>query len=308
MNEKMTTFMMEDKPIYIYGSSGSGKTYFIKKYFETKQELYFIYLSIKEIPNIQYIENISKRPVMDYFNKIKRDIIIVIDDIDVLSIQEKKIITDLIKMIKNYKKTKSKMEYKLIFIGINYNDKKIKELLSLSNSIPFENKHIFYNKNIYIHIENIIQKKENMINTDVLDSEKATQSLLLHENIINNITNENINFYFSFLKNFCNGDYYDRISFQKQLWIYNDITYFLKFINNYLLYNKENINIKTKNIRFTKVLTKYSNEYNNNVFIINLCNKLSLTNKELYNLCIENKIEELTIPEKNRLYKIYNIN
>lgn len=307
MDEKMNIFIKEDKPIYIYGGSGTGKTYTIKKYFETNKNIYLIYLSIKDIPNTQYIDTIAKRPIMDIFNNIKRPIIIVIDDIDVLSIQEKKIINELIKIIKMYKKTKKKMEYTLIFSGINHIDKKIKELISLSNVIHIDNKHIFYNKNIYIHIENIIQKKEKNINTDILDSEKATQSLLLHENIINNITINNINFYYHFLKNFCNGDYYDRISFQKQLWIYNDITYFLKFVNNYILYTNENINIKTKNIRFTKVLTKYSNEYNNNIFINNICNKLSLTNKELYNYCIDHKTNELTIQEINRLYKIYNI-
>lgn len=307
MYEKMDQYMKDNLPIYIYGGSGCGKSYFIKKYFETNKDIYLIYLSIKDIPNIQYIDHISKRPIMDIFNKIKRDIIIVIDDIDVLNIQEKKIINEFIKRIKYYKKTKTKMEYKLIFSGINHIDKKIKELIGLSNVIPINNKHIFYNKNIYIHIENIIQKKEKNINTDILDSEKATQSLLLHENIINNITKNNISFYYEFLKNFCNGDYYDRISFQKQLWIYNDITYFLKFINNYYLYSNENINIKTKNIRFTKVLTKYSNEYNNNIFIINICNKLSLTNKELYNYCIDHKIKDLTIQEMSRLYKIYNI-
>lgn len=307
MNEKMDLFMKEDKHIYIYGSSGSGKTSCIKKYFETNKNIYLIYLSIKDIPNIQYIDTISKRPIMDIFNKIKRNLIIVIDDIDVLSIQEKKIINEFIKKIKQYKKAKAKLDYKFIFAGINHIDKKIKELLGLCNVINIETKYIFYNKNIYIHIENIIQKKEKNINTDFLDCEKATQSLLLHENIINNITKKNLNFYYQFLLNFCNGDYYDRISFQKQLWIYNDITYFLKFINNYILYNKETLTIKTKNIRFTKVLTKYSNEYNNNIFIINLCNKLSMTNKELYNCCINDKIENITLQEKTRLYKIYNL-
>ena len=108
MDEKLNTFIKEDKPIYIYGGSGTGKTYTIKKYFETNKNIYLIYLSIKDIPNIQYIDTIAKRPIMDIFNNIKRPIIIVIDDIDVLSIQEKKIINELIKIIKMYKKTKKK--------------------------------------------------------------------------------------------------------------------------------------------------------------------------------------------------------
>ena len=35
-------------------------------------------------------------------------------------------------------------------------------------------------------------------------------------------------------------------------------------------------------MRFTKVLTKYSTEYNNIMFIQNLCNKLSLDKDDLF--------------------------
>ena len=232
-------------------------------------------------------------------------------------------------MLKNINKYKKKLKYKLIFSGINYSDKKIKELMRLSNIISLGNN--IYNKNIYINIENILNKN-NKVNTFEFD--KSIQSLLLHENIINNLTKNNINFYYNFLINFCNGDYYDRISFQKQIWLYNDITFYIKFIINILLYNKENITIEKNDIRFTKILTKYSNEYNNNNFINNICNKLNLTNKELYNLCINNNLYIKSIQETNekelhnlpiklsqkdlylnklsqkdlvRLYKIYNI-
>ena len=42
------------------------------------------------------------------------------------------------------------------------------------------------------------------------------------------------------------------ISFQKQIWLYNDITFYIKFIINILLYNKENITIEKNDIRFYK--------------------------------------------------------
>jgi len=51
---------------------------------------------------------------------------------------------------------------------------------------------------------------------------------MFHENIINHLKKEDIGFYLEFLNNFCSGDYYDRVSFQKQLWIYNEMTYYLK--------------------------------------------------------------------------------
>ena len=328
MYEQIDLFIKDSKPIYITGNSGSGKTYLIDSYFKNIN-MNIKKITLKKIINISYLDEITKLDIIDVFNNIKREIIIIIDDIDVLNIQKKKIINELIKMLKNINKYKKKLKYKLIFSGINYSDKKIKELMRLSNIISLGNN--IYNKNIYINIENILNKN-NKVNTFEFD--KSIQSLLLHENIINNLTKNNINFYYNFLINFCNGDYYDRISFQKQIWLYNDITFYIKFIINILLYNKENITIEKNDIRFTKILTKYSNEYNNNNFINNICNKLNLTNKELYNLCINNNLYIKSIQETNekelhnlpiklsqkdlylnilsqkdlvRLYKIYNI-
>ena len=328
MYEQIDLFIKDSKPIYITGNSGSGKTYLIDSYFKNIN-MNIKKITLKKIINISYLDEITKLDIIDVFNNIKREIIIIIDDIDVLNIQEKKIINELIKMLKNINKYKKKLKYKLIFSGINYSDKKIKELMRLSNIISLGNN--IYNKNIYINIKNILNKN-NKVNTFEFD--KSIQSLLLHENIINNLTKNNINFYYNFLINFCNGDYYDRISFQKQIWLYNDITFYIKFIINILLYNKENITIEKNDIRFTKILTKYSNEYNNNNFINNICNKLNLTNKELYNLCINNNLYIKSIQETNekelhnlpiklsqkdlylnilsqkdlvRLYKIYNI-
>ena len=40
-------------------------------------------------------------------------------------------------------------------------------------------------------------------------------------------------------------------------------------------------------IRFTKVLTKYSTEYNNSIFIQKLCQKLGMDKKDLFGFFIE---------------------
>ena len=139
-------------------------------------------------------------------------------------------------------------------------------------------------------------------NDFMIENEKATQSLLFHENMIDIIKKNDIPFYYTFLKNLCAGDYFDRISFQKQLWIFNEMTYYIKILYNYCLYNNYPIHTK-KNIeyRFTKVLTKYSNEYNNNTFVIGLCNRLNISKKQLY-YGIVNKSEniDLSISEHKR--------
>ena len=108
-----------------------------------------------------------------------------------------------------------------------------------------------------------------------------------------------IKFYYDILDNFCFSDYIDRITFQKQIWIFNEMSSLIKtFYNNYLFHNKyvkdmekfknsnynKNVNMKLvapKEIRFTKVLTKYSTEFNNILFIQNLCKILNMDKKDV---------------------------
>jgi hypothetical protein len=70
---------------------------------------------------------------------------------------------------------------------------------------------------------------------------------------------------------------------------------------------EENINTGNE-IRFTKVLTKYSTEYNNIMFIQNLCNKLSLDKNDLFTYFLDlkqkYKVEEITSLFQNENYDI----
>jgi len=69
------------------------------------------------------------------------------------------------------------------------------------------------------------------------------------------------------------------------------------FFNNYLFHNKKK-NKKKKNIneiRFTKVLTKYSTEYNNITFIQTLCNKLTMDKKDLFSYFLYLRKEHITL-------------
>jgi hypothetical protein len=135
----------------------------------------------------------------------------------------------------------------------------------------------------------------------MIENEKATQALLFHENLIDVIKPEHHSFYQQVLQNLCVGDYFDRISFQKQLWIFNEMTYSIKLLHNYYLYQQSNIiPKKVPEYRFTKVLTKYSNEYNNNTFIIGLCHKLNCSKKDLYYHLLRKNTEDFTQNELNR--------
>ena len=136
------------------------------------------------------------------------------------------------------------------------------------------------------------------------DTDRTSVGLLWHENIIDSIEKmekkESIPLYIKQLDNICFSDYIDRITFQKQIWQFNEMSSLIKTFKNNKIYhedlksfdNKKN-NLKkhvTPNeIRFTKVLTKYSTEYNNSIFIQDLCQQLSMDRKDLFGFFISLK-------------------
>jgi hypothetical protein len=121
------------------------------------------------------------------------------------------------------------------------------------------------------------------------ETDRTSVGLLWHENIIDMIDKMDkktaIPFYINQLDNICFADYIDRITFQNQIWQFNEMSSLIKTFKNNKLYH-ESFDIKQKNacseIRFTKVLTKYSTEYNNSLFIQKLCQKLGMDKKDLY--------------------------
>ena len=180
--------------------------------------------------------------------------------------------------------------------------------------------------------KNLINKKYNIedhIQT-INETDRTIVGLLWHENIIdllNKIDKQNsIPLYLKILDNICDADYIDRITFQKQIWQFNEMSSLIKIFYNNMIYKKaitKNNEIKT--IRFTKVLTKYSTEYNNQLFIQNLCQIFSLEKKDLLSLFLKlqslfengdiyNFFEqyEITKLDINRIYryidKFHNIN
>ena len=129
-------------------------------------------------------------------------------------------------------------------------------------------------------------------NTIINDTDRTIVGLLWHENIIEPLNKLNkkdsINLYINLLTNICHADYIDRITFQKQIWQFNEMSSLLKiFYNNKLFHDEKNKNQQKNNnnkeeIRFTKILTKYSTEYNNQLFIQNLCQELNLDIKDMF--------------------------
>jgi len=137
-----------------------------------------------------------------------------------------------------------------------------------------------------------ISEHNNVMN----ETDRTSVGLLWHENIIDVIdkTDKKISvpFYINQLENICFADYIDRITFQKQIWQFNEMSSLIKTFKNNKLYHETFIKKQKYNpteVRFTKVLTKYSTEYNNSLFIQKLCQKLGMDKKDLFGFFIDLK-------------------
>jgi len=142
------------------------------------------------------------------------------------------------------------------------------------------------------------------------ETDRTSVALLFHENIIDileKIPKENaINFYIEILNNICFADYIDRITFQKQIWVFNEMSSLIKTFYNHRIHHKAHKNLDIEfnppTVRFTKILTKYSTEYNNMLFIHNLCIQLSMDRKDLFSFFL-NLRKTLIIED---IYELFN--
>tara|TARA_Y100000816_G_C26052534_1_gene552013 strand:- start:289 stop:1383 length:1095 start_codon:yes stop_codon:yes gene_type:complete len=317
--------------------------------------------------------NMSDKNIISCFEKKKKDIILIMDEIDGMNNGDKGGISSLIKLIRPKKtKKQKKEEYTLnpIVCISNYHvDKKIKELIKVCHSFELKEptdeqvRIILNNLNIklkeksmltiikYINgdirkineiykiyikypkffekdkYKNIFEKKIyqedsklivnklynnnyefNQHNYIINDTDRTTVGLLWHENIPDVFINNNnkkdvIKLYNNILSNFCYSDYVDRITFQKQIWQLNEMSSLIKlFYNNKLLHNSNLKKKKLDDIRFTKILTKYSTEYNNITFIKDMCQKMMMDKKDLFHYFYKKRCE---IIEMETLYSFF---
>ena len=380
------------KGIYVYGEPGTGKTTFVTNILK-ELDYDIIKYDAGDIRNTSVIEDITKhnmsdRNIMSLFNKKVRRIAIIMDEIDGMNNGDKGGINTLIKLIRQKKTKKQKLEEvtinPIICIGNYRVDKKIKELMKVCNTVElktptkpqiseiikkilpslpynFTDQFISYVQgdlrklnsicNIYKNkpdlfkedtIEDIFQTKSYNDDTKKItnklinnyycindhinimnETDRTSVGLLWHENIIEVIDkldkNISIPFYINQLDNICFADYIDRITFQKQIWQFNEMSSLIKTFKNNKNYHESFSKKQMFNpaeVRFTKVLTKYSTEYNNTLFIQKLCQKLGMDKKDLFGFFIDlkNKYEdthilsifenyEITKLDINRIYR-----
>ena len=130
--------------------------------------------------------------------------------------------------------------------------------------------------------------------TTLNENDRTVVGLLWHENIIDTLNKipikKAISFYSKALDNICFADYMDRVTFQHQIWQFNEMSSLIKTFHCNKIYHDTFPNQPTFNpseVRFTKVLTKYSSEYNNATFINDLCQNIGLDKKDTFALFVD---------------------
>tara|TARA_Y100001970_G_C14256115_1_gene875517 strand:- start:1913 stop:3202 length:1290 start_codon:yes stop_codon:yes gene_type:complete len=177
-----------------------------------------------------------------------------------------------------------------------------------------------HNEDTKIIVKKLLNNRYNINDHTYImnDTDRTSIGLLFHENIIETFNKFNredsINLYLNVLDNICFSDYIDRITFQKQIWVFNEMSSLIKTMyNNKILFDyKKKVNNKSKfnpkEVRFTKVLTKYSTEYNNMIFLQDLCKQLSMDKSDMFlfflDLRSKMSIEEIIELFDNENYEI----
>lgn len=130
--------------------------------------------------------------------------------------------------------------------------------------------------------------------TALNETDRTIVGLLWHENIVDVLSklpnNRALPFYMRALDNICYADYVDRVTFQKQIWQFNEMSSLIKTFCNNKMYHDTFPDAPKYNpteLRFTKVLTKYSTEYNNATFVQTLCQHLGMDKKDMFSFFLE---------------------
>jgi hypothetical protein len=272
----------------------------------------------------QKLEELSKNPIICIGNyridkKIK-ELIKVCNVIELKTPTQNQIFDILHKLTPNI----SDVDCNILMRHIQSDLRKITNVVSLYNANPdvFKSDVIFqlksYNDDAKKITHNLMNNRYNFEehNTIMNETDRTSVGLLWHENIIDLIEKTNkkksIPFYLDQLENVCFADYIDRKTFQNQIWQFNEMSSLIKTMKNNKMYH-EHFNMKPvckpHDVRFTKVLTKYSTEYNNTLFIQNLSQQLGMDKNDLlgyFSLMNENysDIDLLVILENHEISKL----
>ena len=234
-----------------------------------------------KVPSVPQFDDIISKLLPDIEDQIKKDLIVFAQG-DLRSIQN---------IYNIYQKDKTIITSSLI--------RSLFHVKSINEDTKTVTKHLI-NKYCDIGQHNKI----------INETDRTIVGLLWHENIIDTMKSVNLGkiipMYVKILKNVCYADYIDRVTFQKQIWQFNEMSSIIKtFYSNKVyhnfLENNQDIKIQPYNpseVRFTKVLTKYSTEYNNATFIQFLCHQLGMDKRDIQSFFIDMKTTTESLDDK----------
>ena len=163
--------LQQSKGLYLIGKPGCGKTEFIKSVISNENYDTIFYdandtRTKTAIPSI-IGDRTSNINVLGMFYRKKRQLVIIMDEMDYMGSGDKGAIKELIKYVRAKKTKKQLVEPQtatpVIFIGSNDNDKKIKELINVCSLVKL-------NKPTDDQVREYIQYKLPQINERYLES------------------------------------------------------------------------------------------------------------------------------------------
>lgn len=139
----------------------------------------------------------------------------------------------------------------------------------------------------------------------VHDADRTSVGLLWHENLPDMLDqmrltspHQWLQCYYQQLCRISYSDGLDRIAFQHQFWTFKEMSFFVHTMQNHHEFHtwfpsapERFDQLTSSDIRFTKVLTKYSTEYNNHLFLYMLCQKLGMDMNDLIVLFLAHRKE-----------------
>ena len=286
-NVKSNAIILDNIGYYLYNDKSylTNLIKLLKKNIKTKHNKFIPFIIIN---NNQEDKKYSELAKLSYNLKIhppsnlELEIIIKKQFPDILDLPNNNcIISNILSYLNNkyYKLNNLKYYYTHNIIQVKFDNSYNYSYNSIKNS----------NTNIKLLTKNFLEYSYSLNNLDIINFfDRTSLTLLLHENIIklfsNSLTLQDLKIYKEILKNYIFCDCIDKNIFLYQIWQLNDIVYIIKIYFNNLILHKHKLlkSINQNDIIFTKILTKYSSEYNNYNFIFNSTQKYSLNKKNLF--------------------------